>query len=383
MDKSIIILERRLFSAIGHERTQINAINDLIGNKKSIVISCKGINKDSMPFDNKVISELPRLNLKEEGEEQFEYINKSGNALVKILENHNFKQFNKIIIPSARRLEIALITYLYSQNIFPPTLMPLIRIHDIGFIENLPKPIIIKFSKLVNEGLVKLFTETVELSTKIKNDLGIMCTGDLVLPVSIHYNFKIHPENEKKIIYIGCLGGPRRSKGIFKIPEIIKELRKYFRFNKEEFKITFIIQLSKDKNKRTFLFKINEFLSRYISSSVKVKYVYGAEDNQKFILLLKSIDIFLLPYSNIQYKYTGSGFITDAIFLEKPIINRKGTSMKDLVRFDNAISVDTASEYSSAIIKISKNYEYYVKNSKVAKKYLKNKIIKSFKAVLK
>jgi glycosyltransferase involved in cell wall biosynthesis len=208
-----------------------------------------------------------------------------------------------------------------------------------------------------------------------------MCSGDLVLPVSIHYNFKIHPENEKKIIYIGCLGGPRRSKGIFTIPKIIKELRKYFRVNKEEFKITFIIQLSKDKNKRTFLFKANEFLTRYISNSVKVKYVFGAEDNQEFISLLKSIDIFLLPYSNIQYKYTGSGFITDAIFLEKPIINRKGTSMKDLVRFDNAISVDTASEYSSAIIKISKNYEYYVKNSKAAKKYLINKINNSFKFI--
>jgi len=382
MDKSIIILERRLFSAIGHERTQINAINDLIGNKKAIVISCKDINSNSMPFKNRVISELPRLNLKEEGEEPIKYIHETGTVLIKILEDHSLKQCNKIIIPSARRLEIALITYLYSKNIFPLTLMPLIRVHDINFIENLPKQIIIKFSKLVNEGFIKLFTETEELSIKIKNDLGIMCSGGLVLPVSIPYTFKVHPKNEKKTIYIGCLGGPRRSKGIFTIPKIIKELRKYFRVNKEEFKITFIIQLSKDKNKRTFLFKINEFLSRYISSSVKVKYVYGAEDNQKFILLLKSIDIFLLPYSNIQYKYTGSGFITDAIFLEKPIINRKGTSMKDLVRFDNAISVDTASEYSSAIIKISKNYEYYVKNSKVAKKYLKNKIIKSFNAVL-
>ena len=383
MGESIIILERRLFSAIGHERTQINAINDLIGNKKSIVISCKGINLDSMPFDNKVISELPRLNLKEEGEESTEYIHKSGNALIKILEEHNFKQFKKIIIPSARRLEIELITYLYSKNIFPLTLLPLIRIHDIGFIENLTKPIILKFSKLVNEGLIKLFTETEELSTKIKNDLGIMCSGDLVLPVSIHYNFKIQPEKKKKNINIGCLGGPRRSKGIFTIPKIIKELRKHFRDNKENFEITFIIQLSKDKNKRAFLFKINEFLSRYISSSVKVKYVYGVEDNNKFIFLLKSIDIFLLPYSNIQYKYTGSGFITDAIFLEKPIINRKGTSMKDLVSFKNAIAAENVSEYSSAILKISKNYKYYIKNSKVAKKYLKNKIIKSFNAILK
>jgi len=383
MDKSIIILERRLFSAIGHERTQINAINDLIGNKKSIVISCKNINLDRMPFDNKVISELPRLNLKEEGEEPVEYIHKSGNALIKILEEHSLKQYNKIIIPSARRLEIALITYLYSKNIFPKLLIPLIRIHDVGFIENLPKPLLIKFTKLVNEGCIKLFTETEELSTKIKNDLGIMCSGDLVLPVSIHCNFKVHTEIKKKSIYIGCLGGPRRSKGIFIIPKIIKELRKHFRVNKEDFEITFIIQLSKDKNKRTFLFKANEFLSRYISNSVKVKYVFGAEDNQEFIFLLKSIDIFLLPYSNIQYKYTGSGFITDAIFLEKPIINRKGTSMKDLVRFENAISVENVSEYSAAIIKISKNYEYYIKNSKVAKKYLKEKIIKSFNAFLK
>ena len=383
MDKSIIILERRLFSAIGHERTQINAINDLIGDKKSIVISCKGINSNSMPFKNRVISELPRLKLKEEGEEPVEYIHETGSILIKILKNHSLKQCNKIIIPSARRLEIALITYLYSKNIFPLALMPLIRVHDISFIENLPKQIIKKFSKLVNEGFIKLFTETEELSIKIKNDLGIMCSGGLVLPVSIPYNFKVHPKNKKKTIYIGCLGGPRRSKGIFTIPKIIKELRKYFRINKEDFKITFIIQLSKDKNKRTFLFKANEFLSRYISSSVKVKYVFGAEDNQKFVSLLKSIDIFLLPYSNIQYKYTGSGFITDAIFLEKPIINRKGTSMKDLVRFENAISVENIREYATAIIKISKNYEYYVKNSKVAKKYLKNKIIKSFNAILK
>ena len=57
--------------------------------------------------------------------------------------------------------------------------------------------------------------------------------------------------------------------------------------------------------------------------------------------------------------------------------------MNDLIRFENSISVNYVSEYSSAIIKISKNYEYYVKNSKFAKKYLKNKIRKSFNAILK
>ena len=53
MNENILIIERRLFSAIGHERTQVNAINELIGNEKSIVISCKGINLNNMPFKNK------------------------------------------------------------------------------------------------------------------------------------------------------------------------------------------------------------------------------------------------------------------------------------------------------------------------------------------
>ena len=48
-------------------------------------------------------------------------------------------------------------------------------------------------------------------------------------------------------------------------------------------------EIGKLKDERTFLFKTNEFLSRYIYNSVKVKYVYGVEDNQKFILLLKYI----------------------------------------------------------------------------------------------
>lgn len=96
---------------------------------------------------------------------------------------------------------------------------------------------------------------------------------------------------------------------------------------------------------------------------------------------MKSIDIFLLPYSNIKYKYNGSGFITDAIFLEKPIINSKGMSMKDLTSFKNSESASNIEDYSKAIIKIAKNYEYYVKNSRLAKEYLKKKIKKSFNVI--
>ena len=123
-------------------------------------------------------------------------------------------------------------------------------------------------------------------------------------------------------------------------------------------------------------------MSRYISSSVNVKYIYGIEDNIKFYELLKSIDIFLLPYSKKTYKYSGSGFITDATFLEKPLITSQGMSMSNLLTFNNAISANSPEDYSTAIIKISKNYTNYSKNSKLAKKNLKKIILESFKKAI-
>ena len=66
-----------------------------------------------MPFKNKIISKLPKFNLKEEGKEPLKYIQESGDSLIKIIEESKFKKNTKIIIPSARKLEIALIIYLY------------------------------------------------------------------------------------------------------------------------------------------------------------------------------------------------------------------------------------------------------------------------------
>ena len=331
---------------------------------------------------NKIISQLPKLNLKEEGQEPKNYIQASGKKLIKIFHEHKLNKIDKIIIPSARKLEISVITDLYEKNLFPPNITPVIRILDVVFIENLPKATLSKFFSLVNKGEIHLYAETKELTKKIKNDIKIKCLGELILPVSVPYNVEVNVKKVKNNhICVGCLGNPRPSKGTFLIPKIIKSLRQYFQKNQINLKVTFVIQLSKDKTKRTIFFKIYEYLSRHISSYVKVKYVYGVDDNKEFIKLMKSIDIFLLPYSNIKYKYNGSGFITDAIFLEKPIINSKGMSMKDLTSFKNSESASNIEDYSKAIIKIAKNYEYYVKNSRLAKEYLKKKIKKSFNVI--
>lgn len=383
MSKDIIIVERRLFSAFGHERTQINAINELVGNKKSIVISCKEQNLNSLPFKNRVFPQLPAYDSKNEGEETSQYIKECGNSFVSILKENKLNSINKILIPSARKLEISMFTYLYKERKLKSSLKVIVRILDLSFLKNLPNAFLVEFSKLVNHGYIILLSETNELAKAVKDIYKIKCKGNFILPVSVPFSININQRKAlEKDIFIGCLGGSRRSKGFFTIPKIIKNLRKYFINNNENFKITFIIQLNKDKTKRSLLFKLNEYLSRYISSSVKVKYIYGIEGNNEFLELLKSIDIFLLPYSKNTYKYCGSGFITDATFLEKPLITTKGMSMDNLLNFNNAISANLPEEYSAAIIKISKNYEYYSKNSKSAKKYLKNLIRSSFNKTL-
>ena len=141
--------------------------------------------------------------------------------------------------------------------------------------------------------------------------------------------------------------------------------------------------MSKAKKKRAFIFWLKEFMTRYISSSVKVKIIYGMNDTKKYMKLLDLIDIFLLPYEKNQYLYSGSGFIIDALLLEKPIIHSNGIAMKDLTAFQNTIPFENKTEFPIAVLKIIDNYQKYVENTKSAKKYLKVKINNSFEFISK
>ena len=98
-------------------------------------------------------------------------------------------------------------------------------------------------------------------------------------------------------------------------------------------------------------------MTRYISSSVKVKIIYGMNDTKKYMKLLDLIDIFLLPYEKNQYLYSGSGFIIDALLLEKPIIHSNGIAMKDLTAFQNTIPFENKTEFPIAVLKIIDNYQ--------------------------
>ena len=378
---NIIILGRRLFSAFGHERTQIKTINEYFKNTSSNVISCRNTNLHGINLKNKMYLDLPNFNLKEEGRESDNYIRESALKLEKILKNKELETKTNLIIPSARTLEISILTLLFLENRFPKKILPIVRIHGINYLDELPKKVLESFIKLVNNNLVKFCSETDELTNKIKKTFKVKVMRALIFPVTVPLVNRPKRNVNKININIGCLGGPRASKGSREIPALIKDLRKYIKKNNIDISVTFIVQMNKDKKKRTFVFYVKEFITRYISSLVKVKIIYGVSSGEEYLKLISSVDIFLLPYHKSQYEYSGSGFIIDALLLEKPIIHSKGIAMNELTNFQNAIAIDGKDDFSLAVVKIIKNYDYYVKNSKTAKKYLVNKINNSFKFI--
>ena len=382
MNKKIIILERRLFSAFGHERTQIETINEYFENSSSYVISCKNTSLSKLNLKNKFILNMPEFLIKKEGKESESYIKDSAHHLEMILSRSEFKTNTNILIPSARTTEISMLTILFNENKFPKNILPIVRILGINYLSDLPKKILNSFINLVNNKKIKLFSETEELATKIKAKYKVKFIKPLMFPVSVPLDYIPDKLIANKSINIGCLGGPRPSKGTYLIPGLVKNLRKYIRENNEDISITFIVQMSKEKKKREFIFRIKEIMSRHISKLVRVKIVYGTDSRKDFMSLINTVDIFLLPYKKKQYKYSGSGFIIDALLLQKPIIISEGIAMRELTNFKNSITFKNALDFPEATVKLIKTYQNYSKNRQTARKYLINKINNSFKYIL-
>ena len=116
MKKNIIILERRLFSIFGHERTQIETINEYFKNNSTYVISCKNTPVAELNLKNKFYLDMPQFLIKEEGKESKNYIRKSAENLEIILKKTKFKLNTNLLIPSARTAEISMLTILFCEN---------------------------------------------------------------------------------------------------------------------------------------------------------------------------------------------------------------------------------------------------------------------------
>ena len=174
--------------------------------------------------------------------------------------------------------------------------------------------------------------------------------------------YKRKIKNKKHVI--GFVGDARKARGFQHLPEIIKilEKKKYF--------FKYLIQFSKISdnllNSRNKLYKLSE---QNKNITIIEKYC----DYKEFRNIYKKIDIMPIIHNSNEINKVTSGTMYSCTSNEIPIVIPKGTLfMNKVLKYKSFEKAKNLSEFADKLIKISKKYNYYLKNVKKNSSILKN-----------
>ncbi len=169
--------------------------------------------------------------------------------------------------------------------------------------------------------------------------------------------------NLRKKLVIGFMGDARKARGFQNLPKIINLLKK----NNHQF--NYIIQYSKISN------DLLDVKKELINLSKKDKNIYILEkycDYKEFRNILKKIDIMPIIHSAEEINKITSGTMYSCISNEIVTVIPKGTNfMNDIMKYKSFEKAANLEDIAKKIIKISKNYKFYLKNVKLNSLLLK------------
>lgn len=162
---------------------------------------------------------------------------------------------------------------------------------------------------------------------------------------------------------IGYLGHARRERGFHLLPEIIKSLEQ------KKYSFKYLIQFSKISNDlidtKTELYKLSR-------KNKRIKLINKYINNKEFIQCLKKVDIMPILHSANEINNITSGSAYSCVPYEIPFILPYGTNfIKNINKFKSFEKARNTDEIVEKIIKISKNFKFYIKNAKLNSKNLK------------
>lgn len=192
----------------------------------------------------------------------------------------------------------------------------------------------------------------------LKNSLsreGILMSN---VPSSF-YNRKV-----KYKTIIGFVGNPRRSRGFHLIPKLIDILEK----NNNSF--NYLIQFFKVPDN---LLKTKDELYSLSKQNKKIRIIEKYCDYKQFRDTLKKIDIMPILSSANEINKNTSATMYSCITHQIPFIIPKGTNfMNNIIKFKSFEKGNSLNEKAKCILKISRNYKFYLKNGKLNSNILKN-----------
>ncbi len=161
---------------------------------------------------------------------------------------------------------------------------------------------------------------------------------------------------------VGYIGHARKEKGFHHLPKIIKLLEKKNNFN-------YLIQFSK-LNKD--LIDTKKELVKLSKQNNRIKIIDKYSNHKEFIQLLKKIDIMPILHNPSELNNVTSGTAYSCVPYQIPMVLPYNTSyMNNINKYKSYEKAKDIRKFTYKIIKISKNYKFYLKNAKLNSKILK------------
>ena len=278
-------------------------------------------------------------------------------------KNLKLTKNDNVFFQTARRKDIALINFLIKIDEDHPKfhirvmLPPKIKFK--GFFYYLKE---IDSQLKSNRAFVYLFSNST-FNLFIKNSIGKKGIFKSNIPWSFYsrkYKIKNH--------VVGYVGNARRARGFHLLPQIIRLLEKKSK------SLRYLIQFSKTSSE---LISIKNELNNLAKKNNKIKIIEKYCDYKEFREILKKIDIMPIIHEAKEINTITSGTMYSSLSHEIPVVIPEGTKfMKNILKYKSFENAKNLNQYANKILKISKNYKYYLNNVKlnshILKKMLKN-----------
>lgn len=266
-----------------------------------------------------------------------------------------------IFFQTARRKDIALINFLVKIDENHPKfhirvmLPPKKRFK--GFFYYLKQ-----INRQMNNGKVFLYVwSNFNFKYFLKNSVNKYGIFKSNIPSSF-YNRKIKNKN----FVVGFMGDARRARGFQYLPEIIKKLH-----NKNK-TFKYIIQFSSISED---LLDTKEKLYELSKKNKNIKLIEKYCDYKEFRNILKKIDIMPIIHKSDEINKITSGTMYSCVSNQIPIVIPKGVNfMNEILKYKSYETSNSINDISVQINKISKNYNYYLKNVKLNSDLLKSSL---------
>jgi glycosyltransferase involved in cell wall biosynthesis len=225
----------------------------------------------------------------------------------------------------------------------------------------------------IRTGQIVLLTETSDMSSLLKEELGFDVQDCLVLPCLVYTASQLAWQKPTSRLRVGFVGGLRAEKGYHLLPKILISFAKALQASSLAGRVEFSIQKHRSKSMRARWIKyhvIFSYLAVRLVPQIKFVQLKPYLSDKEFVTAMSEMDVLLLPYQLPTYKGRGSGIVLDGVMLGKPIVYTDGIGMSDLLSLGNAEAARNPSDFSEKLLKVLSNKEEYHASSVLARKVL-------------